>query len=152
MSLPLAPEPATRPTGLDAAKAHLAVVAAFWVGFLPPSAIAALLKKVMRGARESTPQQAAVVRAYICAVSARCAGQGCLQRSIAVVLMCRLAGHVPAWKTGYQVDPFLAHAWVEAGSSPVQEPSSVATYAVVLEVTPQVAARAHHSRKRTRES
>lgn len=74
------------------------------------------------GARPSTREQAEAVRAEVCGVSERCAGEGCLQRSIATVLLCRLDGHAPNWCSGYRTGPFVAHAWVEADGMPVSEP------------------------------
>lgn len=57
------------------------------------------------------------------AVSLRCLGpQGCLPRSVAVVLLCRLSGAWPTWCAGVRVmPPFGAHAWVEADGVPVDE-------------------------------
>lgn len=90
----------------------------------------------MGSARVASLEEASTARANICAVSKRCAGQGCLQRSIAVILLCRFSGCAPTWRTGYQLDPFVAHAWVEVNGKPVTEPNVVASFSVVLEVRP----------------
>jgi hypothetical protein len=66
----------------------------------------------------------------ICKLSRRCAGEGCLQRSITVVLLCRSQGYAPDWRTGFILDPFLAHAWVEVDGVAVGEAASVSEYAV----------------------
>lgn len=55
-------------------------------------------------------------------VSLRCAsGHGCLRRSLAVTLLCRLRGTRVTWRVGFRSPPPQAHAWVEAGGEPVRE-------------------------------
>jgi steroid 5-alpha reductase family enzyme len=55
-------------------------------------------------------------------VSLRCAsGHGCLRRSLAVTLLCRLWGARVTWRVGFRSPPPQAHAWVEAGGEPVRE-------------------------------
>ncbi|MFD0475475.1 lasso peptide biosynthesis B2 protein [Nonomuraea thailandensis] len=75
-----------------------------------------------RGAAPATAAQAKAARDAVIAVSLSCAGQGCLPRSIAAALLCRLRGTWPTWCTGVRVHPFAAHAWIEAGGRPVDEP------------------------------
>ena len=69
-----------------------------------------------RGARPATYEQAKAARDTIVAVSLICgAREGCLPRSLATVLLCRLHGSWPAWCVGARrLPPFAAHAWVEA--------------------------------------
>jgi hypothetical protein len=52
----------------------------------------------------------------VVAVSLACsAREGCLARSLATVLLCRLQGRWPTWCVGARrLPPFAAHAWVEA--------------------------------------
>lgn len=134
MSIPLAPEPALRPTGTRALRVRFAVTVAAVLTLLRPNALRRVLTQVARGARPSSTAEAAAARAAVCAVSARCAGLGCLQRSIAVHLLCRSDGHAPSWRTGFRLEPFVAHAWVEVDGAPVAEPPDVASYCTVLEV------------------
>lgn len=136
MSLALRPEPASKPRGIDAIYARLASSVAWWVSMLPPRHIFRLLQAVVKDVAPATLDEAERARAFICSVSTRCAGQGCLQRSIAVVLYCRVGGRGPSWKTGYQTSPFRAHAWVEVDGNPVTEPPEVARFLPVLEVHP----------------
>ena len=140
MSLSMTGEPAIRPTGLLLLRTRLVVGIAFLLTFLRPDVLAFALRHVMKGAAPATAAGAYRARAHACAVSARCAGQGCLQRSIAVVLLCRLAGTSPVWKTGYRVAPFAAHAWVEVEGRPVAEPGDVSSYTTVIEVCPRAQA------------
>ena len=69
-----------------------------------------------RGARPATYEQAKAARDTVVAVSLTCAArEGCLPRSLATVLLCRLHGSWPAWCVGARrLPPFAAHAWVEA--------------------------------------
>jgi hypothetical protein len=57
------------------------------------------------------------------AVSLHCAArEGCLARSLATVLLCRLRGGWPTWCVGARrLPPFAAHAWVEADGVMVGE-------------------------------
>jgi hypothetical protein len=65
-----------------------------------------------------------------------CAGEGCLQRSLATALLCRLRGSWPTWCTGVRTMPFGAHAWVEADGVPVDEPDPPGHYRPVITVPP----------------
>ncbi|MFI9150353.1 lasso peptide biosynthesis B2 protein [Streptomyces sp. NPDC053367] len=82
----------------------------------PPVRIRAVLLRLRRGARPATLQEAARARETVLAVSLAAGGQqGCLPRSLATVLLCRLRGQWPTWCVGVRTQPpFAAHAWVEA--------------------------------------
>ncbi|QFQ99629.1 lasso peptide biosynthesis B2 protein [Streptomyces phaeolivaceus] len=99
----------------------LAVGAAHLIGRLSPQRIRRVLTACSRGGRPATYAEAARARAEIVAVSVRCAGQGCLPRSIATALLCRARGAWPTWRTGMRTVPTVAHAWVEAEGRPVDE-------------------------------
>jgi hypothetical protein len=75
------------------------------------------------GARPATFDQAKAAREAVVAVSLHCAArEGCLARSLATVLLCRLRGRWPTWCVGARrLPPFAAHAWVEAGGVMVGE-------------------------------
>ena len=51
----------------------------------------------------------------------RSAGPKCLERSVATALLCRMRGSWPDWCAGVALEPFRAHAWVEAEGSVVGE-------------------------------
>ncbi len=95
-----------------------------------------MLEFVRGGAAPATAAQALLARRAVVAVSLRCAGQGCLQRSIATALLCRLRGVWPTWCTGVRTDPFAAHAWVEVDGQPVGEPHPKGHYAPLLTIPP----------------
>lgn len=101
---------------------------------LPPARLQRALRVIRRGARPASYREAARARHAIVSVSTRCAGLGCLQRSVATALLCRLSGRWPDWCTGFRVQPFAAHAWVEAEGRPVGEPGAVSVFQTVLAV------------------
>lgn len=119
--------------------ARTAVSAARLVALLPPRSIALALAWISRRSRPATSAEALDARSAVCGVSVRCAGQGCLQRSIAVMLLCRMRGSSPDWCTGFINRPFMAHAWVEVAGRPAGEPREIADFTTVLSVRPHAA-------------
>ncbi|MGH8899465.1 MAG: lasso peptide biosynthesis B2 protein [Egibacteraceae bacterium] len=114
----------------------LAVGAARLLAHLPPRRIRAVLGLVRVGAAPATYAQAQAARDTVVAVSIFCAGEGCLQRSLAVVLLCRTRGLWPTWCTGIRTEPFCAHAWVEAHGQPVGEPYPAGYFRPIITVPP----------------
>ena len=88
-----------------------------------PRRIRAMLGLLRRGATPATVEQAKAARDTVVAVSLACAArEGCVPRSLATVLLCRLGGTWPTWCVGARrVPPFAAHAWVEADGVMVGE-------------------------------
>jgi hypothetical protein len=88
-----------------------------------PRQIKTVLGRLRKGARPATYAEAKAARDTIVAVSLTCAArEGCLPRSLATVLLCRLRGGWPTWCVGTRrLPPFAAHAWVEAGGAMVDE-------------------------------
>jgi hypothetical protein len=116
--------------------ALVAVALARILDRLGPGRIAAVLCRVRAGARPATYAEAALAREAVVAVSALCAGEGCVPRSIATALLCRLHGSWPTWYVGVRTEPFGAHAWVEAGGRPVGEAGEPAGHEPILVVAP----------------
>ncbi len=108
---------------------------------LRPVRLRAVLEWVRRGAVPATVEQAAAARRAVVAVSLRCAGQSCLQRSIAAALCCRARGCWPTWSTGVRTNPFAAHAWIEVDGQPVGEPHPADHYRRLVTVPPLAAPR-----------
>ncbi len=102
---------------------RLAVGVARLLARQSPRRIRTVLSWLRRGARPATFEQAKATRDAVVAVSLACAGrEGCLPRSLATVLLCRLRGQWPTWCVGARkLAPFGAHAWVEADGVPVGE-------------------------------
>ncbi|MEE1943206.1 lasso peptide biosynthesis B2 protein [Streptomyces sp. TRM 70361] len=103
--------------------ARFAVGCAHLLAVLPPGRIRAVLGPLRRGARPATVAEAAAARETVVAVSLVCGGRyGCLPRSLATVLLCRMRGRWATWCVGARArPPFAAHAWVEAEGVPVGE-------------------------------
>ena len=103
--------------------ARLAVAAARLLATRSPRRIKAVLGWLRLGARPASYAEAKAARDTVVGVSLACAGrEGCLPRSLATVLLCRLRGRWPTWAVGVRrIPPFAAHAWVEADGVPVDE-------------------------------
>lgn len=114
----------------------LAVAAGHVIGRLPPRRIRSVLTAFARGARPAGYAEASRARRTVTSVSVRCAGEGCLPRSIATALLCRVHGSWPTWYAGVRTLPFQAHAWVEAENRPVDEPLSTAQMQPLVAVPP----------------
>jgi hypothetical protein len=114
----------------------LAVAVARILSTLAPSRLRAVLEFARRGTAPATVEQAASARAAVVAVSLRCAGQACLQRSVATALLCRARGTWPTWCTGVRTNPFAAHAWIEVEGVPVGEPYPPGHFRHLLTVGP----------------
>ncbi|MEV6394653.1 lasso peptide biosynthesis B2 protein [Streptomyces sp. NPDC051907] len=121
--------------------ALLATAAARLIVALKPHRIRRVLSVVRRGAAPATTRQAFAAREAVVAVSARCAGEGCLQRSVATALLCRMRGVWPDWCTGVRTAPFRAHAWVEVDGLPVGEPYRPGEYQRMMVVPASVPGR-----------
>jgi hypothetical protein len=134
MSVPVAVPAITGPGPRERALARGAAAAARVLILLPPARLCRVLRAVSSGARPAAAAEAASARAAVVSVSARCAGLGCTQRSVATALLCRVRGSWPDWCTGFRVRPFGAHAWVEADGLPVGEDTAITAFRTVLAV------------------
>jgi hypothetical protein len=101
----------------------MAVGAARVLATQPPKRVRRVLRLIRGGAPPATYAQAKAVRDTVVAVSLACAArEGCLIRSLATVLLCRLHGGWAVWCVGTRrLPPFAAHTWVEAGGAMVGE-------------------------------
>ncbi|OKH94073.1 lasso peptide biosynthesis B2 protein [Streptomyces uncialis] len=134
MTMPVASELSVRLSWHRHLTARGAVVVARPLSLLPPRRLGQVLRFARRGTRPATIAQALGARQAVVTVSARCAGQGCLQRSIATVLLCRLRGRWPDWCTGVRTEPFRAHAWVEVGGAAVGEGDDTTLFHTMMSV------------------
>ncbi|NGO47840.1 lasso peptide biosynthesis B2 protein [Streptomyces ureilyticus] len=134
MSMPLAMPERKKPPLRRRVAGHTAVIAARLLARTSPRRICRILALLARGARPCSAEDAQRARDTVVAVSALCAGEGCLPRSLATVLLCRMTGTQPTWCTGVRTEPFRAHAWVEVGETPVGEPWPAGYYRPMLRV------------------
>lgn len=87
-----------------------------------PQRIRRILGVLHRGSHVADLRQAERAYAIVTTVSLRCAsGYGCLHRSLAIILLCRLWGLRATWRVGFRSPPPQSHAWVEAADEPVCE-------------------------------
>lgn len=136
MSVPITLETRHRLPARQRLVALLAVGIARLLVILRPRRLRRMLELARRGARPATVQQAHAARQAVVAVSLRCAGQGCLQRSIAAALYCRAHGSWPSWCTGVRTNPFAAHAWIQVDDQPIGEPHPAGYYRALLTIPP----------------
>lgn len=103
---------------------RLAVATAQLLARQPPRRIRKVLTALKRGAQPATFTQAKAARDAVIAVSMACAArEGCLARSLATVVYCRLCGQRATWCLGARrLPPFGAHAWIEVDGLAVDEP------------------------------
>lgn len=88
-----------------------------------PGTSVGVLTLICRNGRPAALDRALWARRVVETVSLRCAGpHGCLPRSLAVLLLCRLSGDRVVWRVGAHSPPPSLHAWVEARGGPVGEP------------------------------
>ncbi|KAB2352445.1 lasso peptide biosynthesis B2 protein [Actinomadura rudentiformis] len=135
MTMPVGLEPSVRLSWRRRIAARFAVASASVLMRLPPRRLRQVLGVLSRRAAPATKDQALAARNAVVSVSVRCAGQGCLQRSVATVLLCRLGGTWPDWCTGVLTDPFRAHAWVEAEGIPVGEGTGMPPFRKLITVS-----------------
>jgi transglutaminase superfamily protein len=113
----------------------VAVGAASLLARMSPRHIQQVLRLACRGAVPATAAQAMKARQTVMAASARCAGENCLTRSLATVLLSRMSGVWPDWCTGVRINPFRAHAWVQIAGQPIGEPYPAGYFRPLLTIT-----------------
>ncbi|MGH4019177.1 MAG: lasso peptide biosynthesis B2 protein [Pseudonocardiaceae bacterium] len=87
-----------------------------------PHRIRRVLRALHHHTRPASPAAARQAHMIVTSVSLRCSSNhGCLQRSLAIVLLCRMAGQRVTWRVGFRSPPPQSHAWVEANDRPVEE-------------------------------
>ncbi|MER7708044.1 lasso peptide biosynthesis B2 protein [Kitasatospora sp. NPDC097605] len=134
MTFSVVPERRQRIPLRSAVAARAAVTAAWFLARLSPGRLRRWLRALARGARPATEAEALRSRQAVVSVSRACAGQGCLQRAVATVLLCRLTGTWPDWCTGVRTEPFRAHAWVEVNRRPVGEGEDIRLFRTLIRV------------------
>ncbi|HSY15505.1 MAG TPA: lasso peptide biosynthesis B2 protein [Jatrophihabitantaceae bacterium] len=113
-----------------------AVLVAWPLSRLRPYDLRIVLERLRCGARPACFDEALAARDAVVSVSSSCAGQGCLQRSIAAALLCRFRGSWPTWQSGVRTEPFSAHAWIEVDGVAVGEPHPAGYFYPIMSVTP----------------
>ncbi len=138
MSMLSALERPDRPTATLRLTARAAVALAHLLALLPPRRIRAVFGLLRKGARPAGYAETERARDAVLYVSLACLNtEGCLPRSLATALVCRMKGTWPTWCVGPRLYPPIAlHAWVEADGRPVGEPFPDGYFARLITVTP----------------
>ncbi len=137
MSMLSALERPDRPIATVRMAARGAVWLAHLLAVMPPRRIRAVLALLRRGARPAGYDEAKRARDAVLYVSLACLNtEGCLPRSLATALLCRMRGTWPTWCVGPRLYPPIAlHAWVEAEGRPVDEPFPDGYFARLITVS-----------------
>ena len=118
---------------LEGLLARISSVSAYWLIKMKPSRLEWVMRHVavLNGVADYAKVE--YLRTAVNSVSARCAGNGCLQRSVAVMLLARLYRISLIWRCGFRTKPFIAHAWVESDGQPVGENIELSDFLISLE-------------------
>ncbi|QNS03934.1 lasso peptide biosynthesis B2 protein [Streptomyces xanthii] len=124
--------------GTRGLRTRAVVGVALLVARLRPDRLRRVLTFLSRGARPASHATALAAYESVVTTSRRCAGwYGCLPRSVAVALLCRLSGTWPVWHAGVRAaPPFAPHAWIEAEARLVGEAATLDEYRPLMSVAP----------------
>lgn len=137
MSLPIRPEERWATSRKLRVLARPATLLARVLVMLPPITLHRVLTLVTIGTGRPEGRKVLEWRNAVNTVSKRCAGHGCLQRSVAVMLLAAAHRKSPEWCTGFRTDPFTAHAWVELDGQPIGEAAAISGYKRVMTIRPK---------------
>ncbi|MFC0233922.1 lasso peptide biosynthesis B2 protein [Vagococcus entomophilus] len=113
--------------------ARLSLILSAPLNWMSPGRIEKILVKLIKNNPPASEKQVKTARNAVCIVSSRCRSQeGCLRRSLAVVLVLWLQRKSVSWCTGYAQEPFRAHAWIELNECPIGEPAEVQIYSKAI--------------------
>ena len=132
MSAPVRMEQRTKLSVKNKITALFCANVSFFLIKLPPKKLSEVIEKLSKNTRKALPKEVESWRTSINSINVRCAGNGCLQRSVAVMLRGIIARRTPDWVSGFQVSPFIAHAWVEVDGIPIGEEMDLSNFQKIL--------------------
>ena len=132
MSSPVRMEQRTKLSVKNKITALFCANVSFFLIKLPPKKLSEVIEKLSKNTRKALPKEVESWRTPINSINVRCAGNGCLQRSVAVMLRGIIARRTPDWVSGFQVSPFIAHAWVEVDGIPIGEEMDLSNFQKIL--------------------
>ncbi|GAT69131.1 putative lasso peptide modification enzyme [Planomonospora sphaerica] len=117
---------------------RIAIGVAFFLARRSPAQMRAVFTLLRKGARAASYGEARQAREAVVTRSLICESRrGCLPRSIAAALVCRLGGTWPTWCVGVgTAPPFGAHAWIEADGRMVEEEEPSSHYRKLITIGP----------------
>ena len=132
MSSPVRMEQRTKLSVKNKITALFCANVSFFLIKLPPKKLSEVIEKLSKNTRKALPKEVESWRTSINSINVRCAGNGCLQRSVAVMLRGIIARRTPDWVSGFQVSPFIAHALVEVDGIPIGEEMDLSNFQKIL--------------------
>ena len=132
MSSPVRMEQRTKLSVKNKITALFCANVSFFLIKLPPKKLSEVIEKLSKNTRKALPKEVESWRTSINSINVRCAGNVCLQRSVAVMLRGIIARRTPDWVSGFQVSPFIAHAWVEVDGIPIGEEMDLSNFQKIL--------------------
>ena len=135
MTIQLFPEQLAQTSFRDRMRARAAVLMSNRLAKSKPERIERVIGRWAAKYPVTDIESARKDRAAVCFVSGRARSQeGCLLRSISVARAAKLRRRSITWCSGFAVEPFRGHAWVEVGGTPVTEFAELREYTKSIEV------------------
>ena len=135
MTIHLFPEQSAQTSFRDRMRARAAVLMSNRLAKSKPERIERVIGRWAAKYPVTDIESARKDRAAVCFVSGRARSQeGCLLRSISVARAAKLRRRSITWCSGFAVEPFRGHAWVEVGGVPVTEFDELREYTKSIEV------------------
>ena len=135
MTIHLFPEQSARTSFRDRMRARAAVLMSNRLAKSKPERIERVIGRWAAKYPVTDIESARKDRAAVCFVSGRARSQeGCLLRSISVARAAKLRRRSITWCSGFAVEPFRGHAWVEVGGVPIMENEELREYTKSVEV------------------
>ena len=135
MTIQLFPEQLAQTSFRDRMRARAAVLMSNRLAKSKPERIERVIGRWAAKYPVTDIESARKDRAAVCFVSGRARSQeGCLLRSISVARAAKLRRRSITWCSGFAVEPFRGHAWVEVGGTPVTEFAELREYTKSIEI------------------
>ena len=135
MTIHLFPEQSAQTSFRDRMRARAAVLMSNRLAKSKPERIERVIGRWAAKYPVTDIESARKDRAAVCFVSGRARSQeGCLLRSISVARAAKLRRRSITWCSGFAVEPFRGHAWVEVGGVPIMENEELREYTKSVEV------------------
>ena len=135
MTIQLFPEQLAQTSFRDRMRARAAVLMSNRLAKSKPERIERVIGRWAAKYPVTDIESARKDRAAVCFVSGRARSrEGCLLRSISVARAAKLRRRSITWCSGFAVEPFRGHAWVEVGGTPVTEFAELREYTKSIEI------------------